>query len=133
MFLVDCADCRHRPPNIRQIFGRVLCLEGTPALLGYQEVEPCWCTGKAQKSCRQARPRPGRSLGRLLKPCVPWRTEDLRWGGCGCCRRLDYSALLICRRFVCRRFDSEVRLWVLSPGEPYPGRECLLCRIIFVC
>ena len=32
-----------------------------------------------------------------------------------------------------RRLDSDaVRLWVLSPGEPYPGRECLLGRTVAV-
>ena len=50
--LVDCGACLSRPHNI---FGRVRNVEvepplvnGTPALLGYQEIGPRWCAGKTQ-------------------------------------------------------------------------------------
>ena len=47
---------------------------------------------------------------------------DVRVAGIG------YSGIGLFRRFVCRwfigrRFDSAVRLWVLPPGEPYPGES----------
>ena len=54
--LVDCGASLSRPHNI---FGRIRNVEvkpsevdGTPALLGYEEIGHRWCAGKTQKSCR---------------------------------------------------------------------------------
>ena len=85
-------------------------LEGTPALLGYEEVEGRSRVG----SFPEARP----VLGEIAETLCAAGTEDLRWGGCGCFPRARHTRA---RAPLC----AEGRLWVLSPGEPYPGREPL--------
>ena len=60
-------------------------------------------------------PRPGRSLGRLPKPCAP---PGQRTSGGPDVGAFPGRAILWAR--------VPYRKWVLSPGEPYPGRECLL-------
>ena len=75
-------------------------------------------------------PMPGWSLGRLLRTCVPEgpghlvkivRLRIVRH------RTLPPVCMLAVYRPTVRRLLT-VWLWVLSPGEPYPGRECLLGR-----
>ena len=66
-----------------------------------------------------------RSFGRLPKPCVP---RGQRTSGGADVGAFPGRAIHRARAPLC----AEGRLWVFSPGEPYPGRECLLCRTIYV-
>ena len=108
---VDCGPCFRRPHSI---FGRVrnvevkpLTLNGTPALPGAQ--------GRHRSrvgSFPEARP----VLGEVTETLCAAGTEDFEQTGCGCFPRARHTP----------GESAFWRKWVLSPGETYPGRECLL-------
>ena len=98
-----------------------------------RDTRPTWILGSRTPSVNRedsevvyvVSPRPGRSLGWLPKPCVP---RGQRTSGGADVGAFPGRAIPRARTPLC----AEGRLWVLSPGETYPGRECLLGRTIYV-
>ena len=91
------------------------------------DTRPTWVIGnrtplmhrEGPVAAQRVSPRPGRFSGRLPKPCVP-RGQRTSGGP-------DVGAF---PGRAIPRARVRQRKWVLSPGEPYPGRECLLGRTI---
>ena len=118
-----------------------MCLEGTPALLGNRKKNPVGAQGRLRSrvgSFPEARLVLGEVTEALCAAGDRTSSEtDVGVAGVGK-SGVGYSGIGLFRRFVSwrsigQRFDSAVQLWVLSPGEPYPGRECLLGRTVSVC